>query len=1554
VKLFKESTRCDPALNANTYCSIELASFNRRDDNVARRLNVEAETLDKFLIEPYKEFDPLSSSTGTFSYSSSSQELFVAGTSPIRSKITEGRAVQVSSSGTLPKGLDPERIYYVTNPENDESPGTPQGVFFKLATSPGGALVVISDEGTGTHRISLYVPPEEPGKYGTLSMSVPTVVTDSSGNLFNTAEVLKSSGAEDIMGVGIDVAAMVKDFLFPPPSPPLADSGGSGPINWDYTLASLTLGPAVQLQTDFEMTWDLAVTEIEFSNPVKINGQEVSRLTDLAPPGTFHLTNSGPNALPEFELITPDPPTDPPLPVEVSISYVLEPKLKTVVSTPFIGQLDYAALTVGASISRVGRLGFGPLLEGAHKFKFGEFSVFNGDPSPIESTGTGNITFTMTPSGPPSFVWEPAQFSNGEWSQEVGGETNWLERISGLKNSLPGPSSDVLIDGSSPFFPTLSKPAEIGTLNVAATGQLNIVKRFGESAPVLTVGGGLVENSGTINVIDDFVGGSSLNLDSPDAVLCGPGTVQLSNGASLRGYTGADFTFCNYNTIRGVGQAMDQYLVNTNSSKINNVGTFRAQGGGGALITSANHILNQGVFESLALTDFEIYGDEFDSRVDSRVAANGSQSRTFLKFDKAEHAGLIRASDGGLVDVTPRNGGTATWNAGQSFTNDVGFFRAEGAGSVLQLRDIDMNGGCFVLGSGGALEAFDTDFNGSVFHIGDFHEDQVVETSGSLTLKGVNRKFNNVCLTNYGTVSVPGQVEFIDNIIFANNSTVKVPAGGFLRIHEKEIQTNAPGASPEAIFQPGAANATAETILFVDEQEVRRQLLVGGTWDIEGTLEIDGASFTGIGANAARASTRSASIDGLGGEAKDPEDDLSRVLSLGNPAKVILRGANWSFPALTSLEENGGSLHLVEGAVFPGSAPVSSTPDDFTNKGELRIEPSSRLTVGGSFIQTGAQAKTELMSGTLVSTDNNFQILGGTVTATADSDIFNRSGNTIPFGTTVRVESPLVDTNETDIFGEPVFKQQRVIVDIGNGVQIKTIAQGAEVTIHGGAVQFQALTNNLTSNAGTFTLSGDGIDNAPRSSLGINSGHALTNTGQVNVLGFTSELQTGVYTQNGASSATRIGVGANLILFGDLVINDGEIVLEIASRPRENQFGRIKASRVDFGNRLVINFIGELADRFAPVDIGDTWEIIPRTTSAPITGVNTNTLEYQLDGAPLPAEWLPASSHLEVIQFDTNFGKRGLGIRVVPDSGFKDYYVWAAESGFPNNFLVHPFQDADDNGIINGREFVFGLNGADGTASFQFVTVDGENYLQLSYVRPAGTEHRDATYTPYYSLNMVDWFVAPMFIMDISPGPGLNQQRVTLQSSFPITDDSMVFRVQANFNPEDFDAGLIPEKPINWGSGLDNLDQVLEDEGYNVSYTVEPGLVLFFNIPSASTTFGTVYGTGTYRDRSPLSVAAVHAGVLENGENGIVKVTILPRQDSFTGSTQNEGTNNQVTSQSHTYSGPDDEPNAISYRIEEGEEIIIGAEPQRKPQRNEGMFYVVPNKKGGGAVIYLE
>lgn len=48
---------------------------------------------------------------------------------------------------------------------------------------------------------------------------------------------------------------------------------------------------------------------------------------------------------------------------------------------------------------------------------------------------------------------------------------------------------------------------------------------------------------------------------------------------------------------------------------------------------------------------------------------------------------------------------------------------------------------------------------------------------------------------------------------------------------------------------------------------------------------------------------------------------------------------------------------------------------------------------------------------------------------------------------------------------------------------------------------------------------------------------------------------------------------------------------------------------------------------------------------------------------------------------------------------------------------------------------------------------------------------------------------------------------------------------------------------------------------------------------------GSVWGSSPYTDDSSISAAAVHSGALADGENGLVKITLLPGQASYTAST---------------------------------------------------------------------
>jgi hypothetical protein len=62
------------------------------------------------------------------------------------------------------------------------------------------------------------------------------------------------------------------------------------------------------------------------------------------------------------------------------------------------------------------------------------------------------------------------------------------------------------------------------------------------------------------------------------------------------------------------------------------------------------------------------------------------------------------------------------------------------------------------------------------------------------------------------------------------------------------------------------------------------------------------------------------------------------------------------------------------------------------------------------------------------------------------------------------------------------------------------------------------------------------------------------------------------------------------------------------------------------------------------------------------------------------------------------------------------------------------------------------------------------------------------------------------------------------------------------------------------------------------------GKFYYFEVTGAAA--GGVWGTDVYTADSLIAVAAVHAGVLRAGQKGFVKVTILPGQQRYEGSTR--------------------------------------------------------------------
>ena len=94
-------------------------------------------------------------------------------------------------------------------------------------------------------------------------------------------------------------------------------------------------------------------------------------------------------------------------------------------------------------------------------------------------------------------------------------------------------------------------------------------------------------------------------------------------------------------------------------------------------------------------------------------------------------------------------------------------------------------------------------------------------------------------------------------------------------------------------------------------------------------------------------------------------------------------------------------------------------------------------------------------------------------------------------------------------------------------------------------------------------------------------------------------------------------------------------------------------------------------------------------------------------------------------------------------------------------------------------------------------------------------------------------------------------------------------------------------EPIPGGSrAVASSSTARPDPGSMWSYEKHVGQSFEFQV-TGSTSGGSIWGTGIYTGDSRLSVAAVHAGLLRDGESGVVKVTILAGDSRYLGSLRN-------------------------------------------------------------------
>jgi hypothetical protein len=84
---------------------------------------------------------------------------------------------------------------------------------------------------------------------------------------------------------------------------------------------------------------------------------------------------------------------------------------------------------------------------------------------------------------------------------------------------------------------------------------------------------------------------------------------------------------------------------------------------------------------------------------------------------------------------------------------------------------------------------------------------------------------------------------------------------------------------------------------------------------------------------------------------------------------------------------------------------------------------------------------------------------------------------------------------------------------------------------------------------------------------------------------------------------------------------------------------------------------------------------------------------------------------------------------------------------------------------------------------------------------------------------------------------------------------------------------------------IKEIKGILPDPGQLRIQPADIGKVFHFEL--VGNPQGAVWGTEVYTSDSRLAAAAVHAGVLQPGQKGIVKVRILPGQNGYKGTTAN-------------------------------------------------------------------
>ncbi len=985
--------------------------------------------------------------------------------------------------------------------------------------------------------------------------------------------------------------------------------------------------------------------------------------------------------------------------------------------------------------------------------KEGDSIVFVVDRYDTISYDTVFFQTWITSESPQTYTWATVSKVPSNWTEFLTGNHNKPGAYPGsVSGDVQFKASNVATIDKAPY-PSLQSEQDIGHLNVKEGARLDIIDRG-----FLSVDGGTVENDGRI----DMRGILRLGHESGcvDVQVIGGGRIELDGGyLVMNGSIDQPHSAFIKQDIYGHGYVMDE--LRGAHTLVVNAGQLAATTPGKDFNTSAEEYRNAGTLIAS--------GSQTRLKAEGLLLTNAKGGTLWgwdgglldLTFDEVEHLGFLRADEGGTVEVMPRAGQSMTrWMAGDPSSDKFGLF--ELTKGAIRFENACIDGGLFKSpAQTGGFDSFDVSAIS-------FTDSQVngarIENRGKLQLAGAaddgggfilfssvngaetqsvstsQNRFRRTALINHGEVKVErSQASFTDSLLFENHGTVKVGPDSTLTI-EGDCRTDSLEDGELAGSQAGLAN-------------VANGILLGGTWKVDGKLDMVGVSLSKIGSDTPATSSGTGSE---GGQVINQPVATDSLISGGQPAQVTLSGTAASFPALLGLEVNCGGLLLNEGANLV-------TAGDLINYGDIELSTfgtgfafgggTSDLWIGGTYIQKGPAASLKISAGSQFNAaSQEYHVLGGSVEVVPEI---------LEFGEKVlRLQSTFVREEEGVATIDPVS-----VSFIGRNPT--TIAAGVDLTVHGKEVTFP---RSLTSNQGKLTVSGDyGSANAGRLVVEEN----FENLGEVTVLGSASSFRAQMaYLQT--SGWTRVGEGATLSV-GSLDCQEGEVIVEIGARPHhEGRFGKVGRGSLDFGGHLVFDFQGDFLGDERP-DYGDTWEIAP--SSALVTGVDAVT--YRVGGEPLPAGWLPPQSRFVVEPVRGN----GLQLRLArtTEDGATEVVPQSFSSWGEAVFSAYSTFSSEERQVAR-KEYLYGED-LDGGFDTGLVTdaASGDEFYRISYRRRTSI---DSTLVTYMSQDLKNWFPAPMVVEEVIPEEGdTGFETVILRSTFPLPDERVFFEVRTYQKP---------------------------------------------------------------------------------------------------------------------------------------------------------------------------